>query len=79
MTQHTQHTRTQRAALLNSNPTLTLNTFEQLKREQGRTPHVEDLVLRVSSIKSGRMLPPPPRCIHIPTSLSENWVVFCTN
>ena len=64
---------------MNSNPTLTLNTFEQLKREQGRTPHVEDLVLRVSSIKSGRMLPPPPRCIHIPTSLSNNWGIFCTN
>lgn len=79
MTQETRDARTQRAALLNSNPRLTLNTFHQLKVEQGRTPHVEDLVLRVSSIKSGRMLPPPPRCVHVPTSLSENWGVFCTN
>lgn len=79
MTQAIRDARTQRAALLNSNPTLTLNVFKALKSEQGRTPHVEDLVLRVSSIKSGRMLPPPPRCIHIPTSLSNNWGVFCTN
>lgn len=81
MTQAIRDARTQRAALLNSNPRLTLNTFEQLKREQGRTPHVEDLVLRVSSIKSGRML--PPRSTHTShtshTSLSENWGVFCTN
>lgn len=75
MTQSIRDARTQRAALLNSNPRLTLNTFHQLKVEQGRTPHVEDLVLRVSSIKSGRML--PPRSTH--TSLSENWGVFCTN
>ena len=73
MTQHTRDARTQRAALLNSNPTLTLNTFEQLKREQGRTPHVDDLVLRVSSIKSGRMLPPRQ------STLTKLWDVFCTN
>ena len=79
MPQSIRDARTQRAALLNSNPRLTLNVFNALKSEQGRTPHVEDLVLRVSSIKSGRMLPPPPRCIHVPTSLSNNWGVFCTN
>jgi hypothetical protein len=52
MTQAIRDARTQRAALLNSNPTLTLNVFKQLKREQGRTPHVEDQVLDVCRASS---------------------------
>lgn len=48
--------------ILNNNPDLALDVFEQLKEEQmGFAPSVMALAWHVTEVKNGRRLAPPPR------------------